>query len=154
MTFKVKFKVKGRGTGYRPEITPARVPKWSQTIANLPEQLIQPWPLTLRSTFDIALHLTLKAKCKVKGHGFISCSGRLVIVWDYFGTIADVISGRYPVPRLLTLNLALKVKCQVKGHGWASCWGRLEIVWNHFLSDKDVISGRYPVPRPLTLNLT
>ena len=39
--FQVKFKVKGMGNGYRPEITPACAPKWSQTIVSLPEQLIQ-----------------------------------------------------------------------------------------------------------------
>ena len=34
-----QIQVKRRGTGYRPEITFAAVPKWCQTIANLPEQL-------------------------------------------------------------------------------------------------------------------
>ena len=38
----VEFKVKGRGTGYRPEIMLAGVPKWSQTIASLPETPTQP----------------------------------------------------------------------------------------------------------------
>ena len=42
LTFEFKFKVKGMDTEYRPEITRARVQKWFQTIASLPEQLTQP----------------------------------------------------------------------------------------------------------------
>ena len=48
MTFSLAFELQGpdivnniRGTGYRPEITPACVPKWSQAIARLPELLAQ-----------------------------------------------------------------------------------------------------------------
>ena len=37
-----KFKLKGRGTGYRAEIMSARVPEWYQTIAYVPGQLRQP----------------------------------------------------------------------------------------------------------------
>ena len=59
---KVKFKVKGRDTEYRPEITPARVPKWSQTIDSLPEQLTRPWPLNWNLTFEV----TLPAICRLR----------------------------------------------------------------------------------------
>ena len=55
-----------------------------------------------------------------KGLNCVTCSGRLAVFWDHFGRRTDVISGRYPVPRHLTLNLTLKVKCQVKGHGYVS----------------------------------
>ena len=48
MTFNLAFDLQGpdivndiRGTGYRPEITPACVPKWSQKITSLPEHLTQ-----------------------------------------------------------------------------------------------------------------
>ena len=99
-------------------------------------------------------NLTLKVKCQVKGHGRISCSGRLAIVWDHFGTRTDVISGRYLAPRRLTLHLIWKVKCQVKDHGRVSCSGRLAIFWDDFGKRAGVISGRYPVPRRLTLNYT
>ena len=37
-----EIQMKGRGTGERPEITPARVPKGYQTKGILPEQLTQP----------------------------------------------------------------------------------------------------------------
>ena len=37
-----KFKVKGRGTGYRPENTSAGVQNWSETIASLAEKLTRP----------------------------------------------------------------------------------------------------------------
>ena len=47
---------------------------------------------------------------------------------ENFGEPADVIAGRYPVPRRMTLNLDWKVKCKVKGHGCVSCSGRLAIV--------------------------
>ena len=67
---------------------------------------------------------------------------------------ADLISGRYPVPRHLTLNLTWKVKRQVKGHGRVSfSWG-LAMVWDYFSAPADVISGRFLVTLPLTLNLT
>ena len=39
---KVKFKVKGQGTGHRSEITSAGVPKWSQVTASLCEKLTEP----------------------------------------------------------------------------------------------------------------
>ena len=39
---KVKFKVKGRCTGFRPEIMSAGVPEWSQLTASLSGQLLQP----------------------------------------------------------------------------------------------------------------
>ena len=38
LTFNVKFQAKWRGTGYRPEIMSACIPKCSQTIASLPGQ--------------------------------------------------------------------------------------------------------------------
>ena len=38
----------------------------------------------------------------VKGHGCVSCSGMLAIVWYQFGIGADIIWGRYLVPRLLS----------------------------------------------------
>ena len=63
-----------------------------------------------------------------KGHEYVTCPGRLAIVWDYFGTRADRSWGRYLVPCSLTLNLTLKVKCQLKGHGCVSYSGRLAIV--------------------------
>ena len=44
-SLRAKFKVKARGTEYCPEITSARVRKWSPAIASLPEQLTLPWPL-------------------------------------------------------------------------------------------------------------
>ena len=39
---KIKFTVKRRGTGCRPEITSVPLPKWSETIVTLHEQLTQP----------------------------------------------------------------------------------------------------------------
>ena len=42
LTRKVKFKVNEWGTGYRPKITTAREPKWSQTTAILSRQLTHP----------------------------------------------------------------------------------------------------------------
>ena len=38
----VEFKIKGRDTGYCLETMSACVPKWSQTMASLTEQLTQP----------------------------------------------------------------------------------------------------------------
>ena len=76
----------------------------------------------------LLLNLTLMVKCQVKRHACVSCSGRLAIVWDYFGTSADVISGRFPVPRTLTF----KFECQVKCHSCASFSGRLPITWDPF----------------------
>ena len=61
-----KFKVKRRGTGCRPEITSASVPKWYQTIASLPEQLTRSRLLTWHSTFQV--------KFKVKGRVTRYCS--------------------------------------------------------------------------------
>ena len=60
----------------------------------------------------------MKVKCQVKGHGCVSCWGRLPIVWDHFVKRADIISEQYPVQRALTLDLTLKVKWQVKDHGY------------------------------------
>ena len=37
-------------------------------------------------TSDFLLNLTLNVKCQVKGNSCVSCSGRLVIVLDHFGT--------------------------------------------------------------------
>ena len=156
LTFQVKFQLKVRGKGYRTEIKLVTIPKWSQTIAGLPEQRTQRgiwpdiWPSrsNLRSKYGVpdivpdirisgrylvprrlALNLTWKAKCQVKSHGCVGCSERLDIVWDYFGKLADAITGRYPVPHQVRINLTLKVKCQVKGHGHVSYSGRLAIVW-------------------------
>ena len=36
------------------------------------------------------------------------------MVWDHFGTRADVISRRYPILIPLTLDFTLKAKCQEK----------------------------------------
>ena len=105
----------------------------------------------ISGTGRLNLNLTWKIKYQVKGHGCVSCSWRIAIVWDHFGKRAGVISGRYPVLHLLTLNFTLKIKCQVRGHGRISCSGRLAIVWDHFGTRADVITGRYPVPRRLTL---
>ena len=46
---KVKFKVRGWNTGYRPEITSARIPKWPQATVSLPGQLAM--------SFDLAFGL-------------------------------------------------------------------------------------------------
>ena len=48
---------------------------------------------------------TLKVKCQVKGHGCVSCPGKLAVVCNHFGTPSDLISGQYPVLGLLTLKL-------------------------------------------------
>ena len=77
----------------------------------------------------------------------------LAVVWDHFGTRADVILGRCPVPRPLTLNFTLKVKCQVKGHGCVSCPGKLAITQDNFGKSADVISGWYPETCHLTLKV-
>ena len=61
LIFNVKFKVKGQGIGYCPEITSACIQKWSQTIAILPGQHTQPGPLNW--------HLTFKIKLKVNERG-------------------------------------------------------------------------------------
>ena len=63
LNFKVKFKVKGRGTGYRPEITSAGVPKWSSEI-----------------------ELSLEAQMPGQGHGCVSPSAsyRLRPFWYTF----------------------------------------------------------------------
>ena len=58
---KVKFKAKGRGTGYLPEITSVRTPQWSQTAASLLGQPTPPRPM--------ARHFTIKVKFEVKGQG-------------------------------------------------------------------------------------
>ena len=42
LTWLVTFKVKERGTGYRPEIASARVPKSSSVIASFPGQITEP----------------------------------------------------------------------------------------------------------------
>ena len=59
MTFDLEFDHQGQiqGTGYRPEITSARVAKWSQTVASLPEQLAQPCPWTCHLTFQVKLNV-------------------------------------------------------------------------------------------------
>ena len=164
---KVKLKVKGRGTGYRPKTTSARLPKWSPMKASLPEQLTQPRPLTCHLISKVKFNvewrgrywilsrnyaITCQMQCTCQGQmqdqrfWFISCSGRLAILWHYFGTPADVISGRYPVHHPLTWGL--EGRMQGKGHGFASCSGRLAIVWDHFGTRVDVISGRHPVTCP------
>ena len=61
---KIKFTVKRRGTGRRPEITSVPLPKWSETIVTLHEQLTQPWPLTWHWTFQV------KIKVKRRGTGY------------------------------------------------------------------------------------
>ena len=62
--------------------------------------------------FNLAFHIQiLKAKCHTKGHGCVICLEKLAVVYDHFGTRADVISGRYPVLLPLTLKLTSKVKC-------------------------------------------
>ena len=48
------------------------------------------------------------------------------VVRDYFGTFADVISGRYLVHRSLPLNLTI-VKRQVKSPGRVSCPVKLPV---------------------------
>ena len=50
--------------------------------------------MTLRLTFYLALDLTLKAKCKAKGHGFISCSGSLAIILDSGGGRCFQVGGK------------------------------------------------------------
>ena len=40
----------------------------------------------------------------VRDQGCVSCSGRLAVARDHFGTRADVTSGRYPVFRPLDLE--------------------------------------------------
>ena len=74
-----------------------------------------------RAICFIYWYLTLEVKYEVKCHVRVRCSGTLAIVWDNFGKRADVISGRYSVPRPLTLNLTLNVKYQIKGYGRVSC---------------------------------
>ena len=64
----------------------------------------------------LTLNLTSKVKRYVKGHGYVSCPGRLAVVRDHVGALACVILGRYLVPSPVTLNLTLKVLSQVKGH--------------------------------------
>ena len=61
-----------------------------------------------------------------------------------------VISGRFPVPRHLSLNLTPKVKSKVKGQGWSNCPWRLGIFYDHFGANLAIILGVYPVPRPLS----
>ena len=102
----------------------------------------------------LTLNLTGEVKCQVNGHVCVSCPGRLAIVWDHFGTRAEVTLGRYPVLRRLVLAFIWKVKCQTEGHGCVSCSGRLANVLHIFGTPADVILGRYPVLRRLTLNLT
>ena len=110
---------------------------------------------TMSGAPRLASNLTLDVKHQVKGNDSVTRSGRQSIVWDSFGRRADVILGRYPVPRPLTMKLTLKVKCQqIKGHGCVSFPGRLAVVvsWDNFDMCADVIWGRFPVRRPLTLN--
>ena len=109
---------------------------------------------TISGTPYFDLNMILKVKYQVKGYGCVRYPGRLPIVWDHVGTCADVIAGRYPVPRVFTLSFTLKVKCQFKGHGYMNCSVRLCIVLDHFGTPADVISGRYQVPRSLILNWT
>ena len=101
--FKDKFKVKGRGTGYRPEITSGRAPKWSQTIASLPEQLVQPRPLNL--------HLTFKIKYKVKGPGTgyrPAITPARVPKWSQpIASLPEQLIQPWPLTLRLTFDLAL-----------------------------------------------
>ena len=50
----------------------------------------------------------------MKGHGRVSFSWGLAIVWDYFSAPADLISGRFLVTLPLTLNLTLNVTLKNK----------------------------------------
>ena len=52
----VNLKLKGSGAGYRPEITSARVPKWSQATASLS------WEADTTITFDLAFYLQRKTE--------------------------------------------------------------------------------------------
>ena len=60
-----------------------------------------------------------------KGHDRVSAQGDYLSSETILGMCPVVMSGRYPVPRHLTLNLTLKVKFQAKGHGRVSCSLRL-----------------------------
>ena len=64
----------------------------------------------------MTLNLTLDAKYQVEGHGYVSSRGRLSVAFEIIlvGTRDEVILGRYPVPRLLTLNLTLKMTLKSK----------------------------------------
>ena len=64
----------------------------------------------------MTLDFILKIEYNVKYRGFIICSEILAIVRDYFGMRANVILGRYPVPRPSCLNLTLNVNYKAKGH--------------------------------------
>ena len=57
---------------------------------------------TISLARPLTFNLILKVKCQVNGYGCVNCSGRLAIVWDYFDTRADTISGRCPVPVIWT----------------------------------------------------
>ena len=83
---------------------------------------------TISGTQSFDLEFVIKVKYQVICHGCVSCPGRVAVIYDDFGTRADVISGRYPVPGLLTLKFTLEVKCQVKCHGCVSCSGMLAII--------------------------
>ena len=104
----VKFKLKGRrGTRYRPEITSARAPKWSQTTASLPGQPTQPWPLTRYLTVEVKFHLTFMVNFKIKGrdteyrHKITTAR-----VPKWFQTIARLPEQQLTQPKPLTWHFA------------------------------------------------
>ena len=171
LTCKVKIKVKGRGTGYRPEITSARVPKLPRTIASLPEQFLQPWPFYLAFDLDTCI-------------AFITW-------WRNFGTISSTTSfdiefdreGQMPGQSSWLCKLLREASNRLRPF-WYTCWrdfwtisgtpsfglefdfeGLVQVqgswlckllrvasyAWDHFGIPTSVISGRYPVPRPFDL---
>ena len=56
------------------------------------------------------LEFDLESQKAGQSHGCVRCQGSLAIVWDSLGARADVISGRCPVPRLITLNSTVMAK--------------------------------------------
>ena len=152
--YQVKFQVKGYGWVSCPERLAVAWDHFGTRSDIISLLYSVPCPLTL--------NLTLKVKFQAKNYGcrpqklllgkclLATLQGGQLVIWDYFGTRAIVISGRYSLFRLLALNLILKVKC----YGCVCRPGRPAIVWGHFGARADVTLGRYPILCPLTLNLT
>ena len=97
------------GCRYRPEITSAGVPKWSQTIAILSKQPTQLWPLTWHLTFYV------KFMVKARDTGYRpDIRAAYVPKWSQtIGSLPEQLAQLWP----LTLHLTFKVKFKIKGRG-------------------------------------
>ena len=70
---------------------------------------------TISGTMSLDLEFDLPGKMPgQKSHACVNFPVALAVAWDHFGTSADVIYERYPVPLLSTLYLTFKMSLKIK----------------------------------------